>query len=67
MYSFKFNKKRIVFDLQPTNGRDDFWLKTDSLWDYVKKCGDYTDDEIQSIGQIPLGTLINMVKEIQSK
>ena len=60
-YSFKFNKKRLVFKSEDVREFHSLTLTRD-LWEAVKESDIYTESEKTSIGNIPYGTLFNMIK-----
>lgn len=63
-YKFRFNKKSVHLII-PHNEGEDHWNVSLKGVRLLKTMGIYTEDELRVIGNIPMGTVMNMFKEIK--
>jgi hypothetical protein len=63
-YKFRFNKKSIHFIIPHKEDETQFQIALMGVTE-LKKSGYYTDNELYQIGNIPMGTMMNMFKQIR--
>jgi hypothetical protein len=63
-YRFKFEKVTVHFIIPHQPEETKFQISLMGLSE-LKKLGYYTDEQLYKIGNIPMGTLMNMFKEIR--
>jgi len=63
-FRFRYNKKTAHIMIPDIHLGDKYEISHWAYHNFIKTSGYFTDEEIVKIGNIPIGTLMNMFKQI---